>query len=72
MIIFFPLQFVVPAALTLANTQPISKANPDLSVQLTTLMGGVVEGFTVKAKSLEDPAGEVNPRSRTLTAGSDK
>ena len=35
-------------------------------------MGGVVEGFTPKVKSLEDPEGEVNPRTRTMTAGNDK
>ena len=46
--------------------------NPDLAVQLTTLMGGVVEGFAPKVKSLEDPEGEVNPRTRTMTAGDDK
>lgn len=66
------LQYVVPTAVTLPNSLPISSSNPDLAVQLTTLMGGVVEGFTPKVKSLEDPEGEVNPRTRTMTAGKDK
>jgi len=65
-------QFIVPAALVLASSQPVSKASPDLSVRLTTLMGEPTEGFAVKVKSLETPAGEVVPRTRAMTAAADK
>lgn len=63
---------MVPAALALPSSQPISSSSPNLAVQLTTLMGCVVEGFTPKVKSLEDPDGEINPRTRVMTAGEDK
>ncbi len=63
---------MVPTALVPTNSQPISSSNPDLALRLTTLMEGVVDGVTLKVKSLEDPEGEVNPRTRTMTAGADK
>lgn len=68
----FSVQYVVPTALTLTNSRPISSSNPNLALQLTTILGGVVEGITLKVKSLEDPDGEINPRTRTMTAGEDK
>ncbi len=70
LIIYF--QFIVPAALSVASPQPVSKTSPDLSVRLTTLMGTPGQGFTVKVKSLESPDGEVNPRTRTMTGAADK
>lgn len=63
---------MVPTALMLTNSQPISASKPNLALRLTTMMGGVVEGVTPKVKSLEDPDGEINPRTRTMTAGEDK
>lgn len=63
---------MIPAAITADNSQPISNSNPDLTVKLTNLIGDVVEGFTLKVKSLEDPDGGINPRTRNMEAGSDK
>lgn len=54
------------------STRPISSSNQDFSIRMTTLMGGVVEGFGVKVKSLEDPNGDINPRTKTMTPGKDK
>ena len=72
-LLFFSfVQYVVPTALTLTNSQPISSSNPNLALRLTTILGDVVEGVTPKVKSLEDPDGEVNPRTRAMTPGEDK
>lgn len=58
--------------LTLASTQAVSHATPDLSVRLMTLMGGAAKGFSVKVTTLESPSGDVNSVTWTMTAAANR
>ncbi len=69
----YPLvQAVIPAALLLDGGKPISEKNKNLAVQLTNILSGQLDQFTVKVKSITNPAGDKTNIDKPMTAGADK
>ncbi|XP_064383244.1 dolichyl-diphosphooligosaccharide--protein glycosyltransferase subunit 2-like [Halichondria panicea] len=63
---------VIPAALLLDGGKPISEKNKNLDVQLTNILSGQLDQFTVKIKSITNPTGEKTNIDKPMTAGANK
>ncbi len=66
------LQAVVPAAMLLGSSKPISGTNKNLAVRLTNILDGELGQFTVTVKSITDPTGKMTSINKPMAAGADK